>query len=321
MKIDDIIDNTKHYIRNLIESKYFRINIEPYLDTENPETIPFMYHGGTFGKKREDISIIEIKERKKSQSTPPIYHNVLNKFSEERFNVPIRNFFFTSTSRETAEAYGSPYVIIPLDDYSLFYHEDIEDMYADINFNNSVIKNKVKNNLEDVISKKADKLLEKVDRLIGENKKDFLRSKFYEIISNTSNYGKLEIFSKIVREDYETLDQWGDKIKSQNIVMSFRELIIDILYGTYGMDSIIDSDNYDEIVELCWFLALEVLSGIYKITDNHINGLAEKYISGVKKTDNISDVPGDNEIMLTPGKCLLVKDIDLLFQLIKKELE
>lgn len=81
-----------------------------------------LYHWSFSNKSN---TIIPFRFRTKPSDTPILIHNIVNKYANDKFNIPIRNLFFTYTDKKHKDAKR----VIPLgDNVKYFYHPDVEDM-------------------------------------------------------------------------------------------------------------------------------------------------------------------------------------------------
>lgn len=89
--------------------------------------------------------LLKFKLRDKPTDTPLMIHDMVNKLSMKRFNIPIRRLFFTYTRPLNSRAMRA----IPLSDsVQYFYHPDIEDFTSWIY---SDFKSEINNEIEDFI--------------------------------------------------------------------------------------------------------------------------------------------------------------------------
>ncbi len=131
---DENDENYKNIISRIAESKYFNEmygiqlqTIEPE-DLENPDLVrefANMYRG-SHNYKTPYLVITPYGERRPSDTNIEI-HNYVNMISKEKYGVPVRNLIFADKSIILAGEYGEPYVLFPLGDYRLFYHEGVKD--------------------------------------------------------------------------------------------------------------------------------------------------------------------------------------------------
>ena len=96
------------------------------------ESQPFMddfdglelYHSTP--KKYHDIHKMEFRFRSKPQTTVHKFHDLVNEYSIEKFDIPIRNLLFCYD--EACGMYGFPYRIVPIGSCRMFYAPGINDM-------------------------------------------------------------------------------------------------------------------------------------------------------------------------------------------------
>lgn len=82
-----------------------------------------LYHWGQ--KPVVDFDIIKFRQRSKPTDTPIIIHTTINHYAKQRFNLPIRNLFFTYTTKKDEKANR----VIPIgNNVTYYYHPEVEDM-------------------------------------------------------------------------------------------------------------------------------------------------------------------------------------------------
>lgn len=126
MKYDDLYDeHTKKMFDMIINSEFFKNNY----DKDNEEQkFKFLFHGSdSIELKGNAIVMLNSKERTSSQDTFPFVHQYLNKISEEKFGVKIRNLLFAYNSSVSTFQYGDTLCVFPIGDYQLFYSTSVVD--------------------------------------------------------------------------------------------------------------------------------------------------------------------------------------------------
>lgn len=99
---DEVREAAKHFIEN--------VGLDFYRGTDVEGHVPFRF-------------------RSAPRDTFRAIHNQVNRETQERFGLPLRNLTFATMSRTEASQYGMPKSILPLgDDYRIFYNPDFHDM-------------------------------------------------------------------------------------------------------------------------------------------------------------------------------------------------
>lgn len=103
------------------------VNSQPFIeDFEGLE----LYHATP--KKFDEIQKFNFRFREKPQTSVVEIHDAINRISQEKFGLPIRNLLFCFPQPSTM--YGYPYKIVPIGNFRMFYHPGIHDMTVDLGF-------------------------------------------------------------------------------------------------------------------------------------------------------------------------------------------
>jgi len=285
----------------IIETKYFNENILPYI-THN--TIPPQLVHGSYNM---DVNrVITIHERKGPTDSAKIIHQIVNEESEKKFGVKIRNMIFATQSPEASENYGSLRTLIPLDDdYALYYNDIISDMYSDSNgvFEFSKYREKRSDIIMEALKSPKGVELQKAiyNKLTGGTLTNMILSYITPYTKSISFYdGNLEdnIYPMDSLEEMKDVSNWQHVRKNidKYIVMSMKSLIIN--EGIYDIEDINMRYASNEIIELSNYLIENLIPSDIK----ELELRAYLYVSDVKKTSNLHEIPESHEIMCTTGR-------------------
>lgn len=125
MKIDDIEINPELF-KVLEKSEYFNLNLKE--DLMNSDEIDFkklhlLYHTS---QKPFSPSVHTIRKRTSSRDTLEFFHKYVNKLSEKKFGVEIRNLFFCYPIRQVHD--HTTNIVIPIDAYEMYFNENVNDL-------------------------------------------------------------------------------------------------------------------------------------------------------------------------------------------------
>lgn len=106
-------------------------NNESYFDYF-PST--YLYHGTSKSVYRNNIQFLNFRMREKSKDSIYFMHHAINKFSEKKFNLPIRNLLFVTQNSTIADDYGNTVIIVPKGkNYRLFANQHYTDITDELN--------------------------------------------------------------------------------------------------------------------------------------------------------------------------------------------
>lgn len=100
--------------------------IEKILKKVKPDFLKTVFENGFLyrGYKRQYKDIIAKTSRLEDRVPRDInifYHNLANKYFQEKFGWKVGNGVFTNGSLSVADNYGSPYMFFPIGDYKLVW--------------------------------------------------------------------------------------------------------------------------------------------------------------------------------------------------------
>lgn len=298
MKINDIIlEYNNHLYDEIINSKFFKINILPIID-KPINAIPCLFHGGDIAGNG---SIIDVKVRQKPTDTKPIYHNVINHYSNEKFGVPVRNYFFTTQRYRTAENYGKPMMVFPLDDYELYFSDTFEDMFTGLGMEMDDLKSARMNYVTRAMD--TPEIKEKLQIVIDElNTKSVRKLGFKEVSQNIldvlkykSQYDELNYLT--TRPFPKTLDELKERYNENAIIQVRDAMVYGALHTTYRTRTF--SKN---IIEIMTEIADVFTDFMVKSDIKYVHTLSVQYINTISKTKNLSDIEYSHEVMASPGR-------------------
>lgn len=140
MKISHLFEDSREDLfERIMSSKYYQINFRPILqNTKDKElddtwdTVRFSRSMLLHGTSGEGIKEYSFRYRSGSRDTNPYTHDLVNKLSKEKLGESIRNLMFVSTSESVASGYGTVTVVIPYNDYKVFYNPRVNDFTIDM---------------------------------------------------------------------------------------------------------------------------------------------------------------------------------------------
>lgn len=120
-----IPDEVYEKIRN---SEFFKINYENWLHDKSRDIDDDPYKKLYRGMNVEK-NITTIKPYKKRQplDTIPQYHHFVNSKSEDVLGLRVRDLIFSRLYAGQVKVYGNPYILFPIGDYEIYYHEETRD--------------------------------------------------------------------------------------------------------------------------------------------------------------------------------------------------
>lgn len=300
MKISDIILESKNsFYDKIINTEFFKINILPNIDKPLDE-IPCLLHGGNIAGNRKVV-----KARTKSYETKPIFHNIINKHSNEKFGIYVRNLFFTTQRLRTAENYGDPMIVFPLDDYDLYYSDTFEDMFINLGMGTDDLKTERIVGVTSVIH--SPPIKEKLKIVIDElNEKSTEHHTPEDVVQSILN-----ILEKRIRNDEiapfatKSMPETEEELKSKyndETIQEVRDVLLSGLHHPYKIRKI-----SDVVITIMTEVTDVLTKSIIESDIKFVNKIAKQYIDTVYKTKRMEDIDYKHEIMATPGRYAIIK--------------
>ena len=296
MKINDILlenNLNEDILKAIIDSHYFKQYFKPIIDkifynyyennyyTDEEDLIEsvseevkqstiykyFLFHGTD---RNISNKIIKFEYRGRSVDTVPFFHNYTNDESKNTIGEPIRNLLFGTTNKTIAEDYGKIYIIIPLDNYIIYYNPKIIDFTESLKLTKGTFvsvgdwRNQAIDRFEERFNGEQEELDEILENIV-DNEIDMILVNVYEYM--------LTSMKNLYEKDYKDLKTVIlDMVKSHNYSRLLGETIFEYIY---------DRLEY------------------YK---NDIN----QYIDNIKLTTKIEDIPNKIEFMIKPERFILL---------------
>ena len=89
----------------------------------------FLYRGSNRKIKYYEEMKKDVNTERFPQAMPPIAHKILNEEFIKGFGWPVRNGLFTTSDKEHAGGFGTPYMFFPIDDnFKFVWSVDIDDL-------------------------------------------------------------------------------------------------------------------------------------------------------------------------------------------------
>jgi len=318
MRIKDLLledESIESMFERIINSQYFEVNIGPLFNEvkdrvgNNEEElldyyenirdhIPILYHGGKL--KPNEINHIIYRER--PFDTQMVVHNTINNISNNELGVPVRAMLFSSTSRSLAGEYGTPSIVIPLDEeYRLYYSTLVDDMYTSNKvFNFREYMQEIPSVVEGMYeTKEVDIITDRIHQHFSGMKKPDLSKYTYKHLNNYVDTIFLRTFSTGRVEELKDFD----KLLTKDILVKGYREMFNVLSMAYGLDEIsnIDGTDFESFETDLYSLTKKLFEALKNYKINWIVEQSKKYVASIKSTQDLDDIENNVEIMLPEG--------------------
>lgn len=315
MKIKHILHEvmTPDTLRTIVESEYFKINIEPYIKSgADADSIPLLYHGS---HSISEDGIYDIKPRGVPKDSNVMFHNTINQFAKKELGENIRNMFFVSRTPMIAKNYGDVTMVVPIDSYMMFYSSEYTDMYIELDTSLSVFKFARKEGMREVL--KSDDVTERLKLIVSyfekptKNSQIVIFNNLFKHLSAMINRFKFGEGGIDVTE-YDTISDIVKLKESDGTanIQAIRNVMLKSLEDLYGVSNISDSENYDAIVDSLWHVAEKILNVILDEDIKLIKTISREYVSTIKRTKRLDSIMSGHEIMSTPGRYFIFTNVE-----------
>lgn len=163
----------------------------------------FLEHiGMVFYRGTEAEGHVPFRFRQAPKDTFHAIHNQINRMTEERFGLPIRNLTFGSNSQKEAITYGPIKTLVPKgDDYRIFYNSAYYDMTIQMQLEISDVEADIQNafRLAARETMSGDNYDDIIDMIEGSIIIESLRKHFREPSHETIEVGLYVIMDEVVR--------------------------------------------------------------------------------------------------------------------------
>lgn len=311
MRIKQLYENKNDIYDVIFNSKFFGINIEPYIrdDSEDLTGYP-LYHGSKKLSSEHIFKVLPMQRRTLPKDSSLLIHNAVNKVSEQMLGVPIRNLVFATESKMVTSEYGEPYVMIPIGDYDLYYSTLVEDLYS---------------NNEDIISADGREtyMVNKIRQVIDSGQMDKARSEIAELLG-VKNLKLFVSTDKIlyrlpnIMEDFDSMDEAYQDEYMPKYVEGVYRVLIRSLYDAYEMKVIENSENAKDIHNILMRISQYIVDKAKELDRKWLSESTTHYIETIKKSDVVEDVPHTHEIMVDCKQVVFIP-IDLWKDVVMRE--
>lgn len=265
----------------------------PYIQNNSNSLSKPLYKGVRDSIAGLTYELINFEKRLKPNMTLYSIHSYLGQMIQNEFGINLREeTLFCSRDRMTASMYHdspTPYVVIPVGEYNIWYAEGVNDMTLEYNLDWGFISSKVL----------------KFKTWF----KDYLEREFH------IDYSKFQLYNNMIFTSYRNffINEGFNINDSSNFVKKFYKIIIDNInsYNKINVEHIIInlSKNDEKVIK-------EKLKDIFNIFAKELIDVKDDYIDKIQKTKFIADVDRE-EVMLECEKFYIISE-EFYFDTIKE---